>query len=160
MYIHFDEESGVLNMKPRSRQDAERLKRFIKDYGSHGGKMINIETEFDENQPHAYAGYEMHHMPPHYPYPFFEPPFGYNRYPEFRMEGGGSGGGSSGGNSSGGGQGGGSSGGGANSERGERNERGEGGSGAYYYPRPYLVYDSFIMRDPRVPSDPNDRGRR
>lgn len=128
MYVYPDQ-TGVVHIKPRSHSDAEFLRNLLKRFSS-GEKVVNIETEYDENQPHHMGYGPSMHYGHHMPYPFYEPPFGYNRY-EARMEGGG---GSSGGGTGGGSSGGGSGGGGASGSGGSS------GGGSSSYRGPYLIY--------------------
>jgi uncharacterized membrane protein YgcG len=108
MDVYF-EEDGVLTIKAENHEDAERLNRFMDKFQSLGAKLINIDTEVDnQQQPEttSHRQYDWHpyrdYLPPdYYPerspqelhreyYPEFPNPF-YNAYSE-RGDGGGGGG--------------------------------------------------------------------
>lgn len=70
MYITFDKE-GVLNIKPENQADVMTLKWFMKEFSAHGGKMINIETELNEDSSKNYET--------RYPQSYREESYGYNQ---------------------------------------------------------------------------------
>jgi hypothetical protein len=70
MYFCFDKE-GVLNIKPETHSDVMTLKWFIKEFAAHGNRMINIETELDQES-------ESQGQEQYYKYTPVENAFGYS----------------------------------------------------------------------------------
>jgi hypothetical protein len=81
MIYDFDEE-GVLNIRPEDYYDVIVLKWFLREFSSHGARMLNVETEIKdenrrsgnqfENHPREFGFIErQHHAEPIYdPMPF------------------------------------------------------------------------------------------
>lgn len=62
MYIAFDEQ-GVLHVKPETHSDVMTLKWFIKEFSTHGNKMINVATEIEEQKQKSQEGEYSNYSP-------------------------------------------------------------------------------------------------
>jgi len=70
MFVTFDKE-GVLHIKPQNHADAMTLKWFMKEFATHGARMLNVETEVDERNASSIEGISPE-------YQFAESAYGYS----------------------------------------------------------------------------------
>lgn len=59
MIYDFDEE-GVLNIRPQDYYDVIVLKWFLREFSSHGARMLNVETEIKDDNRRGGSQYENH----------------------------------------------------------------------------------------------------